>query len=217
MVGLNHELASELLWREFPSDMRHTYFRQLLGHARHAAPMPAAADPRVDPAAGLGEPLRAAARAARAADPRRAAAPLPGRADLRRQGARRPTTLGTEEKLPLFRGRIDPDITFLGFDLTERAGRRATRLVLRDPGAADRAALRARRHARAARSTPGTTSRGATSRTAPGAHAADRRDVMPPTRARPAPRGRSTARTWPRSCASARCGSRSTRRRLLPK
>ena len=31
--------------------------------------------------------------------------------------------LGTEEKLPLFRGRIDPDITFLGFDLTEAQAR----------------------------------------------------------------------------------------------
>ena len=29
-----------------------------------------------------------------------------------------PTRWGTEQKLPLFRGRIDPDITFLGFDIT---------------------------------------------------------------------------------------------------
>jgi hypothetical protein len=29
-----------------------------------------------------------------------------------------PNTLGTEQQLPLFRGRIDPDITFLGFDIT---------------------------------------------------------------------------------------------------
>ena len=34
--------------------------------------------------------------------------------------------LGTEEKLPLFRGRIDPDITFLGFDLTEAQARGTT-------------------------------------------------------------------------------------------
>ena len=38
--------------------------------------------------------------------------------------------LGTEEKLPLFRGRIDPDITFLGFDLTEAEARGTTT----DPG-----------------------------------------------------------------------------------
>jgi hypothetical protein len=33
------------------------------------------------------------------------------------------TSLDTEEKLPIFRGRIGPDITFLGFDLTEKAAR----------------------------------------------------------------------------------------------
>jgi hypothetical protein len=28
MVGLNHEFARELLWREFPTDQRGSYFRQ---------------------------------------------------------------------------------------------------------------------------------------------------------------------------------------------
>jgi hypothetical protein len=28
MVGLNHEIASELLWREYPTDQRGSYFRQ---------------------------------------------------------------------------------------------------------------------------------------------------------------------------------------------
>ena len=28
MAGLNHEFASELLWREFPADLRHTAFRR---------------------------------------------------------------------------------------------------------------------------------------------------------------------------------------------
>ncbi|MCK4375466.1 MAG: hypothetical protein KAX19_09060, partial [Candidatus Brocadiae bacterium] len=28
MVGLNHEMARELLWREYPTDQRGTYFRQ---------------------------------------------------------------------------------------------------------------------------------------------------------------------------------------------
>ena len=28
MVGLNHEMARELLWREFPTDQRGSYFRQ---------------------------------------------------------------------------------------------------------------------------------------------------------------------------------------------
>src|SRR5262249_2705933 len=28
MVGLNHEMAREMLWREFPADLRQTFFRQ---------------------------------------------------------------------------------------------------------------------------------------------------------------------------------------------
>ena len=28
MVGLNHEMARELLWREYPTDQRGSYFRQ---------------------------------------------------------------------------------------------------------------------------------------------------------------------------------------------
>ena len=28
MVGLNHEFARELLWREYPTDQRGSYFRQ---------------------------------------------------------------------------------------------------------------------------------------------------------------------------------------------
>src|SRR5206468_2747034 len=28
MVGLNHELSRELLWREYPTDLRGTWFRQ---------------------------------------------------------------------------------------------------------------------------------------------------------------------------------------------
>jgi hypothetical protein len=28
MVGLNHEMGSELLWREYPTDQRGSYFRQ---------------------------------------------------------------------------------------------------------------------------------------------------------------------------------------------
>jgi hypothetical protein len=45
MVGLNHELARELLWREYPTDQRGSYFRQFwdVRKQRAAAPNPAAA------------------------------------------------------------------------------------------------------------------------------------------------------------------------------
>jgi len=29
MVGLNHEFAPEFLWREYPTDQRGSYYRQL--------------------------------------------------------------------------------------------------------------------------------------------------------------------------------------------
>jgi hypothetical protein len=122
MVGLNHELAGELLWREFPSDTRATYFRQFWDTRGIAAPMPQLASISTwSAAAGLGGNFGAGAHVV-----------LLIRGELLHRypdaliyAVRAKTTkaLGTEEKLPLFRGRIDPDITFLGFDLTEAAAR----------------------------------------------------------------------------------------------
>ena len=44
MVGLNHEMARELLWREYPSDLRATVFRQFWDVSGVAPP-----DPNIDP------------------------------------------------------------------------------------------------------------------------------------------------------------------------
>ena len=144
MAGLNHELSSELLWREFPGELRHTYFQHVLGRRRRAIPPMHRWNPR----------RRSAARFA-GGD----ALVLVIRGELLRRypdaliyavaGRGRRRRSGPSEMLPIFRARIDPDITFLGFDLTEPDGARA--LVLRHPGAAERAALRARRRARRAR------------------------------------------------------------------
>lgn len=38
MVGVNHEMARELLWREYPTTQRATYFRQFWDTAGYAAP-----------------------------------------------------------------------------------------------------------------------------------------------------------------------------------
>jgi hypothetical protein len=122
MVGLNHELASELLWREFPSDTRATYFRQFWDTRGVPAPMPQLPPIREwSPAASLGATFGAGPHVV-----------LLIRGELLHRypdaliyAVRAKTTkaLGTEEKLPLFRGRIDPDITFLGFDLTDAQAR----------------------------------------------------------------------------------------------
>jgi hypothetical protein len=122
MVGLNHELASELLWREFPSDTRATYFRQFWDTRGIGQPMPQLPEIREwSPAAGLGENYGAGPHVV-----------LLIRGELLHRypdaliyavKAKTTKALGTEEKLPLFRGRIPPDITFLGFDLTEEMAR----------------------------------------------------------------------------------------------
>jgi hypothetical protein len=118
MVGLNHELASELLWREFPSDLRATYFTNFWD--TRAEPQPIAQLPPIhswSPSAGLGQSFSAGG----------AQLLLLIRGELLQRypdaliyavKARTASQLGDEERFPLFRGRIEPDITFLGFALS---------------------------------------------------------------------------------------------------
>lgn len=44
MVGINHEMSRELLWREFPTDPRGTYFRQFWDVSSFLPPQPAPDD-----------------------------------------------------------------------------------------------------------------------------------------------------------------------------
>ena len=102
----------------------------------------------------------------------------------------------------MFRGSMQPDVSFFGFDLTvdQVVGTGAgddQRLLHRDPGAARRAALWFRRR-HAARN------EGTHLKVSFGAPAGS-------TTGRPCSGGR-TARTSRRCCASNRCASRSTRR-----
>ena len=109
MVGLNHEFARELLWREYPTDQRGSYFRQfwdvarLPGRAAAATRRRCASGCATSPSCTAGRttddarrprPPRGAGRqggGARARDPRRAAEEVPDRRHLRpprRVGAR---------------------------------------------------------------------------------------------------------------------------------
>jgi hypothetical protein len=79
MVGLNHEMGRELLWRGFPTDQRGTYFRQFWDGVQRD----------IDPIDRWGrQPARREfartrpGRKHRPADPRRAVEPLPERGDL---------------------------------------------------------------------------------------------------------------------------------------
>ena len=46
MVGLNHEFARELLWREYPTDQRGSYFRQFWDVRKKIAEAPDNAERR---------------------------------------------------------------------------------------------------------------------------------------------------------------------------
>jgi hypothetical protein len=165
MAGLNHEMARELLWREYPTDQRGSPFRQFWDVRSYLAGADEAADPealrealrdipplhRWAPSADLGTQGGAATerlvltirgellkrypnavvyahracwqRAGSDAEPdpcKRSGAIDPGR-------ERRLVALSAAEEIdpprtlvrtPLFEARVDPDITFLGFDLT---------------------------------------------------------------------------------------------------
>ena len=122
MVGLNHEMSRELLWRGYPTDQRASYFphfwvgRTDLGRSWQIHewddPQRSLGDNHPDAADAdgvlvlvlRGELLR------RYPDARVYAAKA-----VSGGGGRVP---GRRERQPRFEGSIDPDITFVGFDLT---------------------------------------------------------------------------------------------------
>jgi hypothetical protein len=118
MAGLNHEISRELLWREYPADLRATPFRRFWDGGVDDIP------PLSDwGTAALGSHLRGADGQAQLV--------LLVRGELLR---RYPTTSvyaapaladggfdASAALLPIFRGSVDPDVTFLGFALSEKA------------------------------------------------------------------------------------------------
>jgi hypothetical protein len=139
MLGLNHEMGRELLWREYPSDQRRTYFRQFWDPSVFVPPAGQPSDPAaledIKPIhhwlanSGLGENG-----ARNAATGEQLVVLIRGdvvhryptltvyaaRAIIDGDGARVP---GTEERQPIFSGALEPDIVFYGFTLTEGEAR----------------------------------------------------------------------------------------------
>ncbi len=121
LVGLNTEMARELLWRDFPTDQRGTYFRQFWDTSASAVQQSDIGlihgwgtkrlgsnviSGGVDNQLVLlirGELLR-----------RYPTAVIYAAKAVMNNGRRVP---GTEERYPLFRGTLQPDITFIGFNL----------------------------------------------------------------------------------------------------
>jgi len=133
MIGLNHEFARELLWNEYPTDQRGSYFRQFWNVTGRVYTSAQTRDQESekdikpihswDKTSHLGE---------NSARPPDATEPLVllVRGDLLRRypnaivyavkavrtsDGRR--DLSDEELHPLFTGRLDPDVAFYGFDL----------------------------------------------------------------------------------------------------
>jgi hypothetical protein len=138
MVGLNHEMGRELLWREYPTDQRGTMFRQFwdVAGADPATPREDLYD--IDPIGGwdpalpLGGNMRGDEEGQLVLLIR---GELLGRypnAAVSAVKATRtgtgPRQLSTEERFPIFHARLLPDILLLGFglDRTEALGGTAT-------------------------------------------------------------------------------------------
>lgn len=138
LVGLNHELARELLWREFPADRAATFFRQFWD-VRGAAAEPGRALEDIPPIAGwdVDDTLGASATDVGRADmlvlllrgallgrypnaaiyAHRAVWELDGATQaLVRTPVERPAP--GDIVRPQFRGRLDPDLAFFGLPLT---------------------------------------------------------------------------------------------------
>lgn len=120
MVGLNHAMSGEFLWRDLPTDYGATYFRQFWD--TRGAGEGASTD--IEPIAGWAPAKALGDNATRVGS--FGMLVLLVRGELFRRypdtivSAVRADTLDSNQedvRYPEFRGRLDPDITFLGFDL----------------------------------------------------------------------------------------------------
>ncbi len=124
MVGLNSEMSRELLWRGYPTDQRGTYFRHFWDTTLAENPLPDIAPIHEWGQRSLGEPSDGPAEdkivlLVRGELLRR----YPGtiiyaaRAVIK-NGKREPSSNPADQAHPIFRGSLDPDVNFVGFDLT---------------------------------------------------------------------------------------------------
>lgn len=149
LVGLNHEMSRELLWRGFPTDQRGTYFRQFWDAGGDELP---ATDAQRESRFDITRITSWAAESQLGSHSARGSAVgqmvLLIRGDLllrypramvyalesvwSADGTRR--ELGTTERYPIFRATQAPDITMLGFPLTEDQVRGADNKAGGHPG-----------------------------------------------------------------------------------
>jgi hypothetical protein len=123
MVGLNFEMGRELLWRGYPTDQRGTYFDRFwdsrsLGGAADVRPIHGWQDrPLGDPqTAPAGDRFVMLIRSSLLR--RYPSAVIYAAKAVKPNGVRKPTKSPDDEEHPVFRGSMQPDVTFFGFDLT---------------------------------------------------------------------------------------------------
>ena len=115
MIGLNVEMARELLWRGFPTDQRGTYFQELLGQRRRRRGGQRHRRSAREPGRALGGAAELARQPVRAPAAQQPPAALPERdhlSDAGRDRQQRPPDI-----YPIFNGAMEPDINFAGFPI----------------------------------------------------------------------------------------------------
>jgi hypothetical protein len=166
MVGVNHEMGCELLWREFPTDQRGSYFRQFwdVGDVVNRNPGKTQAqleeelldvtklhtwESNTELGSHSNRPLP------EGGDKDESRVVLVVRGDLlkkyptvviyaqramwKQEGQRNVRVLdesdpGQTIKHPIFKAEIEPDIRFLGFDLTKKVAKGSAEFEAQDPG-----------------------------------------------------------------------------------
>jgi hypothetical protein len=123
MVGLSFEMGRELLWRGFPTDQRGTYFDQFW--SADAAPTPRA---DIEPIplwgnkrlgeAGTGPKRERFVMLLRSALLRRYPTAVIYAAKPSTGDPHKPSVEAQDELHPSFRGSMQPDVSFFGFDIT---------------------------------------------------------------------------------------------------
>lgn len=136
MVGLNFEMARALLFDEFPTDQRGSYFRQFWDVRGNVGSTTAAELEDIKPIhtwskdSVIGQNSRKPSSApsflvllVRGELLRRYPGTTVYAVEAKRDAGTGLHTLSSSEKHPLFHGTLKPDVTFFGFDLTQKDAR----------------------------------------------------------------------------------------------